>query len=108
MIKSMTGFGRHEYTDETMKITVELKSVNHRYLETAIKMPKQLNFFEVGIRNELKHYIQRGKVDVYITYEDLQADRLCLKYNEDLACEYMSIIEKMSEKFGITNDVNVS
>ena len=108
MIKSMTGFGRHEYTDETMKITVELKSVNHRYLETAIKMPKQLNFFEVGIRNELKRYIQRGKVDVYITYEDLQADRLCLKYNEELACEYMSIIEKMSEKFGITNDVNVS
>ena len=70
MIKSMTGFGRCEAVDEKRKITVEIKSVNHRYLDTSIKMPKKLNFFETSIRNLLKEYIERGKVDVYITYED--------------------------------------
>lgn len=51
MIKSMTGFGRYEAVDNERKITVEMKSVNHRYLETGIKMPKKLNFYEAGIRN---------------------------------------------------------
>ena len=108
MIKSMTGFGRYEYADDNRKITVELKSVNHRYLETAIRMPKQLNFFEVGIRNELKKYAQRGKIDVFITYEDLQTEKVYLKYNEDLAAEYMDIFAKMSDKFQINNDIKVS
>ncbi len=71
MIKSMTGFGRCEVTEDTRKICVEMKSVNHRYLDVSIKMPKKLNFFETAIRNELKNYIQRGKVDIFITYEDL-------------------------------------
>ena len=66
----MTGFGRCEVADEKRKFTVELKSVNHRYLDVNIKMPKKLNFFESAIRNLLKEYIERGKVDVYITYED--------------------------------------
>ena len=70
MIKSMTGFGRAEYTDEKRKFTVEIKSVNHRYLDCSIKMPKKLSFFETSIRTLLKDYIQRGKVDVFITYED--------------------------------------
>ena len=68
MIKSMTGFGRCEMTEGNRKFTVELKSVNHRYLDVAIKMPKKFNFFESSIRNVLKEYIQRGKVDVFITY----------------------------------------
>lgn len=59
MIKSMTGFGRAEAADEERKITVELKSVNHRYLDLNIKMPKKLSFFEAAIRNFLKNYIQR-------------------------------------------------
>lgn len=108
MIKSMTGFGRHEYVDDKRKITVEMKSVNHRYLETAIKMPKQLNFFEVGIRNEIKNHVQRGKVDVYITYEELEQDKMCLKYNEELAAEYMDVFSRMAERFNIDNDIRVS
>ena len=68
MIKSMTGFGRCEMTEGNRKFTVEIKSVNHRYLDAGIKMPKKLNFFEASIRNLLKEYIQRGKVDVFITY----------------------------------------
>ena len=69
MIKSMTGFGRCEIAEGTRKVTVELKSVNHRYLDVNIKMPKKLSFFESSIRNELKKYAQRGKIDMFITYE---------------------------------------
>lgn len=61
MIKSMTGFGRCEVQEGQRKITVEMKSVNHRYLDVAMKMPKKLNFFEAAIRSELKNFIQRGK-----------------------------------------------
>ena len=70
MIKSMTGFGRAEVQDSEHKFTVEMKSVNHRYLDFNIRMPKKFSFFENGIRTLLKEYMQRGKVDVFITYED--------------------------------------
>ncbi len=63
----MTGFGRCEIADEKRKFTVELKSVNHRYLDVNMKMPKKLNFFESAIRSLLKKYIERGKVDLYIS-----------------------------------------
>ena len=108
MIKSMTGFGRCETVDEKRKITVEIKSVNHRYLDASIKMPKKLNFFETSIRNLLKEYIERGKVDVYITYEDYTEDNYMLKYNSALAEEYLKHLNAMSEVFGIDNDVRVS
>lgn len=108
MIKSMTGFGRCEVTEDTRKICVEMKSVNHRYLDVSIKMPKKLNFFETAIRNELKNYIQRGKVDVFITYEDLTETNLCVKYNRELAAEYMKYLWQMSEDFSLDNDVRVS
>ena len=66
MIKSMTGFGRGEASDGDRKITIEMKSVNHRYFEPSIKMPKKLNFYEAGIRTELKKYINRGKESIFI------------------------------------------
>ena len=72
MIKSMTGFGRCEIQKESRKFTVELKSVNHRYLDVNIRMPKKLNFFETAIRTLLKSYANRGKIDIFITYEDLR------------------------------------
>lgn len=108
MIKSMTGFGRAEYTDEKRKITVEIKAVNHRYLDCNIKMPKKLGFFEASIRTLLKDYIQRGKVDVYITYEDYTEENFNLKYNRDMARAYMSYLNEMADEFGIENDVRVS
>ena len=70
MIKSMTGFGRCEAADEERKFTVEMKGVNHRYLDANIRMPKKLNFFESAIRSLLKESVHRGKVDIFITYED--------------------------------------
>lgn len=108
MIKSMTGFGRCEVVDEKRKFTVELKSVNHRYLDVNIKMPKKLNFFESTIRNLLKEYIERGKVDVYITYEDYTEDNFSLKYNATLAGEYLKHLREMSEEFGLDFDIRVS
>ena len=108
MIKSMTGFGRCEIADEKRKFTVELKSVNHRYLDVNIKMPKKLNFFESTIRSLLKEYIERGKVDVYITYEDYAEDNMSLRYNSALAAEYLRYLNSMAEEFSLENDIRVS
>lgn len=108
MIKSMTGFGRCEIVTAEYKLSVEMKAVNHRYLDLGIKMPKKFNYFEAGLRNLLKTYIQRGKVDVYISYEDYTDEKLCLKYNSSLAAEYMDAFRRMQEQFGIENDVKVS
>lgn len=108
MIKSMTGFGRGEYVDEKRKFTVEIKSVNHRYLDVNIKMPKKLNFFESTIRNLLKEYMERGKVDLYITYEDYSEDNFSLQYNEGLAGEYLKYLRQMAQTFGLDDDIHVS
>lgn len=108
MIKSMTGFGRFESVTDTCKISVEIKAVNHRYLDLGIKMPKKFNFFESAMRGLLKDYIQRGKVDVFVTYEDYTEEKVSLKYNSSLAAEYMDSFKKMAEQFGIDNDVKVS
>ena len=106
MLKSMTGFGRYESETHERKITVEMKAVNHRYNELTIKMPKKLNFFEASIRNLLKNYISRGKVDVYITYEDYKDKSACVKYNQDIAEEYFNNINQMAEYFKIGNDIS--
>jgi len=108
MIKSMTGFGRCEITEGNRKFTVEMKSVNHRYLDVNIKMPKKLNFFENAIRTELKNYITRGKVDVFITYEDFSEESGSLKYNAALAGEYLKYLRQMAEDFGLDDDIRVS
>ncbi len=108
MIKSMTGFGRCEIARGERRISVEMKSVNHRYLDVSIKMPKKLNFFEAAIRGELKHYIQRGKVDIFISYEDFTESNVCVKYNKELAAEYMKYLNMMAEDFSLDNDIRVS
>ncbi len=108
MIKSMTGFGRCEVSEGERKFTVEMKGVNHRYLDVNIRMPKKLNFFETAIRNLLKQSIQRGKVDIFITYEDLSENQMSLKYNEKLAGEYMDYFSQMEESFSLDNDIRVS
>ena len=108
MIKSMTGFGRCEVAENSRKFTVEMKSVNHRYLDVNIKMPKTLNFFESAIRGELKNYITRGKVDVFITYEDFSEKTSSVHYNRELAEEYLGYLRQMAQDFGLENDVRVS
>lgn len=108
MIKSMTGFGRCEVMEHDRKFTVELKSVNHRYLDAGIKMPKKLGFFEGSIRTVLKEYVQRGKVDVFVSYEDYTEENFALNYNEDMAAAYLNYLNQMARTFGLENDVRVS
>lgn len=108
MIKSMTGFGRCEVSKGDRKFTVEMKGVNHRYLDVNIRMPKKLNFFESAIRTLLKQYAQRGKVDIFITYEDMSDNQVSIKYNEALAKEYLKYCKQMEETFSLQNDMTVS
>lgn len=102
----MTGFGRYEAVTEERKVVVEMKAVNHRYCDISIRLPKKLNFLETAIRNTIKQYINRGKVDVFITYEDYTEGEACIKYNRAMAGEYLKYLNQISEEFGITNDVN--
>ena len=104
----MTGFGRSEVVTDERKITIELKSVNHRYLDLSIKMPKKLSFLEGSIRNLMKTYIQRGKVDVYITYEDYTINNGTLKYNKELAAEYIACLKQIQQDFDLDYDIKVS
>lgn len=108
MIKSMTGFGRAEAADADRKFIVEIKSVNHRYLDFNIRMPKKFCFFENAIRNTLKEYMQRGKVDVYITYEDYTKSCVALRYNPEIAAQYLTYLTQMGEQFHLENDIRVS
>ncbi len=108
MIMSMTGFGRSEALYPDRKICVEIKSVNHRYLDINIKMPKKLGFFEASLRGLIKEYISRGKLDVFITYEDYTGENYSLRYNKDIAAAYYSYIKEMSEAFGLENDMTAS
>ena len=108
MIKSMTGFGRCEISENNRKITVEMKSVNHRYLDVNIKMPKKLNIFEAAIRTELKNYISRGKVDIFITYEDFSESNTTVRYNKEVAQEYLDYLRQMAKDFQLDDDIRVS
>lgn len=107
MIKSMTGFGRSEIVKGNRKISVEIKSVNHRYLEAGIKMPKKLNVFESRMRDLLKKYATRGKIDIFINYEDDSESQVNLKFNQNIADEYMAIFNNMSDKYNLKNDMTV-
>ncbi len=107
-MKSMTGFGRCELAEEGRKVTVEMKAVNHRYSEFSVKLPKRLNVCDVMVRNILKQYISRGKVDVFVSYEDETEGKGCVKYNAELAKEYYNILMRMAEEFPIENDIRIS
>lgn len=108
MIKSMTGFGRCEHQQGSRKFTVEMKAVNHRYFDVSIKMPKKFSFFEASIRSLLKTYVQRGKVDLFITFEDYAEENVALKYNENIAAQYLKYYRQMAESFGLEDDIRVS
>ena len=108
MIYSMTGFGRGEYTENDRKMIVEMKSVNHRYCDVNVRLPRKLNFLENDIKAYIKKKLSRGKIDVFITYEDNSDKQESIRYNASLAGEYMSYFNKIAEDFGIDNDIAVS
>ena len=106
MIRSMTGFGHGEVSnDKNQKVTVEMKSVNHRYCDISLKLPKKLAMFEANIRNIMKEYASRGKIDIYVSYEDLAETAVSLHYNQAMAEEYMQVFKKMQEDFNIETKI---
>ena len=104
MIRSMTGFGRSETVDDEKKIIIEMKSVNHRYSDFTIKMPRRFNRYEAEMRNVLKENIERGKVDVFITFESLKKSNFSVRYNRDIATEYFNYLSDMRQDFKLTED----
>lgn len=108
MIFSMTGFGRGEYTEDEKKMVVEMKSVNHRYCDVNIRMPRKLNFLENSIKSYVKKQFSRGKIDISLAYENNGDKNENIRYNEDLANEYLKYFKKMSDKFGVSNNITVA
>lgn len=104
----MTGFGRCEISDDKGKFTVELKSVNHRYLDMNIKLPRKFNLLEGALRAVVKEMVERGKMDIYISYENFQQNDISLKYNPVIAEDYLRHLRKMAQVFELTDDIRLS
>lgn len=108
MVRSMTGYGKGFAENENARVTIEMKSVNHRYLDLNIKLPKKLNFLESLIRNKISESIFRGKVDVYITLNEHSDACYKVSINDIIAKEYFDSISAMATKLGIDNDLKAS
>lgn len=108
MIRSMTGFGRGESANELLKFTAEVKTVNHRYLDAGVRMPKEYSYLETSVRSELKKYIGRGKVDVCVTCDVIGEPDYELQLNEHLAQEYVDAYRRLEQKFALKDDLTVS
>ncbi|MBQ5425605.1 MAG: YicC family protein [Pseudobutyrivibrio sp.] len=104
----MTGYGKGFAENESARVTIEMKSVNHRYLDLNIKLPKKLNFLESLIRNKISESIFRGKVDVYITLNEHSDACYKVSINDIIAKEYFDSIAEMAEKLGVENDMKAS
>mgnify|MGYP004472977399 FL=1 len=102
----MTGFGRSEIITDDYRVLVEIKSVNHRYLDLSIKMPRKFNALEAKLRTLLKKYIERGKTDVFVSFDDFTEKGKRLIYNKEIATEYVKYIREMSESFELRDDVS--
>lgn len=107
MIKSMTGFGRGEYTDGKRSIIAEIKSVNHRYSDITIKMPRRYTFAEDKIKNAVKDKIRRGKVDVSIIVENITENDVNIKLNSMLAKQYYDNLTELRGDFDLSGDISL-
>ena len=107
MIKSMTGFGRGKYENDGRTYTVEIKSVNHKYSDISDKLPRFLNSIEDKIRKRIGEVISRGKVDVFISFENYSSKGTNIRINRELAKEYLSELKLLAEDADIKYDVNV-
>lgn len=106
MVRSMTGYGKYEAENENIKLTVEIKSVNHRYCDISIRLPKNLNAFENNIRRQIKKSVSRGKIDVYVTYENVGGETSAIAYNKEMANAYMELLTGIAQDFNIANNVD--
>lgn len=107
MAISMTGFGRGEYKDDNYQFLVECKTINHKYADINIRLPKKLSFLEDKARILVKDYIKRGRVDLYIKLDLLGSEDVNLKFDEELATQYVSILKQIKDKFDLVDDISV-
>lgn len=107
MIKSMTGFGRGEFTDGKRNIIVEIRAVNHRYSDITIKMPRRYSFAEDRIKNTVKDIARRGKIEVSVTVENITEDDTSIKLNTMVARQYYENLNELKREFDLTGDVTL-
>ena len=108
MVKSMTGYGRAEETAAGCAITVELRSVNNRYLDCGVRIPRLYLFAEEGVKARVKESISRGKVDVFVTLDSAGADRVRVSVNKPAADGYYTALKQLAEDYGLAEDISVS
>ncbi|MDD6237974.1 MAG: YicC family protein [Oscillospiraceae bacterium] len=108
MIKSMTGYGRAQGSFSGGDITVEIKSVNNRYLDCGVKLPRGYAYLEEGVKNQVQKAISRGKVDVFITINAAGADNVKISVNEPVAKGYIDAMHRLVQEYGIQDDISAS
>ena len=108
MVKSMTGYGRAVETVNGREFTVEVRSVNNRYLDCTVKLPRMLSFAEEAVKQAVKATISRGKVDVYITVHSESASDVQVSLNKPLVEGYLAAMKEMVSAYGVTDDISVS
>ena len=108
MIRSMTGFGRGEYSDEISKVTVEIRSVNHRYLDIYVKMPRRYSFAEETIKSAIKERLHRGKVEVSVSVDNVGKSDSDVRLDKELAARYYSVLSELKDSFDFGEESRVS
>ena len=108
MIKSMTGYGRAKLSKDDREYQIEIKSVNHRYLDISVRIPKQLSYLEETIKKEIAKKVNRGKIDVFVTFENNSLEGKEIKINTELAKAYIDELKKLAEKENILSDIQVT
>jgi uncharacterized protein (TIGR00255 family) len=108
MIKSMTGFGRGKSQTDGMECLVEIKTVNHRYSDVYIKIPRQISFLEDKVREVVSKSVSRGKADVFISFDDFSEDSKSILIDESLANAYVNTVRQLKEKYSLQDDISVS
>ena len=108
MIRSMTGFGRGEYSDEISKVTVEIRSVNHRYLDIYVKMPRRYSFAEETIKAAIKSRLHRGKVEVNVTVDNIGKSDSDVRLDKELAARYYKALSELKDSFDFGDESHVS
>ena len=108
MIKSMTGYGKANLEKNERRYQVEIKTVNHRYLDISVKMPRQLSYLEEPIKKAIGNKVKRGKVDVFVTFENNSLEGQEIKINTELASAYIKELKKLAESENILADIQVN
>lgn len=108
MVLSMTGFGRAKAEDENIEIEIELKSINHRYLDINLRIPRSLNFLEDSIRRTLQNSVKRGRIELYLNYKNNNPDKTSVSLNESLAQSYIENLSILADRFGLNKNIDLS